>query len=272
MRHKTYGEIKSIGKEDEYHLSQYWLFEVIKDPYEIRDILDEKYSSKNREEPYDKNTPSVTNITDSLYPINWEDSERLIYWLNYKTKEQHLATASKSEKSLARGTSLHKMLELYLKDNHGIGDKSFAEYIYDPVITDEDLMIKTLERFRDAQKGKFKPIAIEKFIKLPYIQGTVDLLCEYDGRLTLCDWKTAADKYSDKIKIKKYYRQLYQYGEMMCEDGVLTKKELENLDYKIFQFNFSTARYKMFVPTKEEIYSEAAGVQEVISWYHNMKG
>lgn len=92
---------------------------------------------------------------------------------------------------------------------------------------------KFTNRFINKYSGQFKPIHLEKTIELPMeghtYRGTLDMLCEYEGKVTLIDWKTSAGPY----KIDKIYtsEQLYGYAALAeAEFGI----KIEQIMYFVF--------------------------------------
>ena len=85
-------------------------FDIIEDRNEIKKILDDKFTSKNRGEEYDENLPSVTKII-SLVPMSINTDKFLLRWQN----NTDISEQDKDKSIiLSRGTWCHKILELFV--------------------------------------------------------------------------------------------------------------------------------------------------------------
>lgn len=114
----------------------------------------------------------------------------------------------KLEAAAERGTTCHKILELYLN-----GDQE-AEYPSEYEGYADGIRLFLAEH-------EIVPYAIEKPICSSelMVAGTPDLLCEYDGKLTVIDYKFVSQICKPKVKA-----QLNLYRKMLEEAGVFPEQ------------------------------------------------
>lgn len=114
----------------------------------------------------------------------------------------------KLEAAAERGTICHKLLELYLN-----GEKE-SEYPSEYEGYADGIRLFLAEH-------KIVPYAIEKPIcsKELMVAGTPDLFCEYDGKLTVIDYKFVSQICKPKVKA-----QLNLYRRMLEEAGVFPEQ------------------------------------------------
>ncbi len=267
MKHKVTGEIKTLWKKDAARVKKFSNFELIQDQDEIKAILDDKYTSKHRGEGYDKNLPSVTVITNSLYPVDFYKEHNLIAWLDRQDTEGHKDHKQVQNVAFGKGTDLHAVLENYLKDNGKICNVSFKKY------TDNKNFLNCLERFHIDERNIFECEHSEIFLKTPYIQGTIDCLGYYEDVPALIDFKTTSSKwgFASKDKLIPYYRQLCMYSMMLEECGIMTRRELEKLRYIIFQWHLVKEDYRRFEIEQENIFACKTNILKVLNWYHKVR-
>ena len=274
IQHKVYNDYRAINKADEYQLRYYPQYKLIKKPLEIANILKGNFNSARRGGQYNPNLPSVTQLIGELYPVDFRSESGLLRWLNNRTKTDQVKTNATKNTACEKGTALHEVLEKHLIDKGEITGECLSSY------TDSDEILETLENFRAKEAGRIKSIKTEFFLQTSYCQGTVDLLCEYDGVLTLADWKTTSKKNKSTLKgvfstpssLGQYKRQLALYTIMMDDCGVLTPEQIGALEYKIFQFHFVRKDYKVFSIPRAEIQSLEKEIIKVISWYDKHLG
>lgn len=87
-------------------------FEIIEDLNDIKKILEDKFTSKNRGIEYNEDLPSVTKII-SLCPFDINSDKFLLMW---KNNTPLLEQEGDKEHILKKGTWSHKILELWVTD------------------------------------------------------------------------------------------------------------------------------------------------------------
>ena len=268
--------------------------ELITDKNKIRNVLSDKFSSRNRTEEYTAGLPSATVISSGLFPLNIDPKDRsskfnILRWWNNTSLEDMNAQKIKNKLSTDSGTFIHAILENAMNDVDTriyTKKRSLDKYIImacespeiikmidnfeDRKIYFIEMAQKTLKKFFENDIEHITPVASELFINLPgKIQGAVDLLCYYKKRLTLLDYKTSkGSKSRNQLIDSGYVRQLYIYSRMLYLGGYISKKELEQEFNGVIAF-FNWNSYNSFIHefTKEEIDKCKAYVNFVYSFY-----
>jgi ATP-dependent exoDNAse (exonuclease V) beta subunit len=144
--------------------------------------------------------PSVTNVLGSQP----EKKKSLAEWRSRVGEEQ----ANKISSSAAnRGTALHNLMEKYI-----IGDE----------IDVRKIMPSTLSYFRPVQKCLDENLELVYASETPMfsdilrLAGTADLICEWNGEVTVVDFKTAT-RMKTRDMIKDYFLQATAYSIMFEE-------------------------------------------------------
>lgn len=299
---KTY---LTIHKEDEQNFkdlvnSNYFhkenKFRLVKDRDEIRQILEDNFSSKNRGEEYTTGLPSATLISSALFPYNLDshvygNKIALLRWHNDTDFEDLQNQKVKNKLSTDSGTLCHKVLELSLQDKKTRTfdkQKNIKKYI-EKACEDKEI-VKTIENF-DTRKDYFEsmsmntlnkffkneikkldPIFDELFLKNEYIQGSIDLVAYRNGELSCIDFKTSKHSMSQKQAAEKgYLRQLYIYSRMLLRAKVISPKEYENLKFVIYFWNWNSGNSAVYEYDKKEIDRNKGYVDFILSWYWSIK-
>ena len=135
--------------------------------------------------------PSVSSITAQL------SEKGMFFW----RKRVGLDVANKiCEKAILRGTRVHLLIEKYLKDKNN-----------KPDFDNEDFEIFTnMKHYLD----KISNIIMQEKIIFSHnhkLAGTVDCIAEFDGVLSVIDFKTAKKK-KTKQAIEPYFIQCASYA------------------------------------------------------------
>ena len=150
--------------------------------------------------------PSVTTVLDKM-----SDKTHLVEWRKRVGEEE--ATRISSFAS-TRGTAIHQMCENYV-----IGED------VDLSMPHNALMFKQIQRVLDSKVDHV--IASESTLvshKLK-VAGTTDLIAEYDGKLSIIDYKTST-KRKRKDWIENYFLQSAMYSFMLWEMSGLMAKQI----------------------------------------------
>lgn len=268
--------------------------QLITDKNEIKKVLSDKFSSKNRTAEYTTGLPSATVISSGLFPMDIDYKKNgskfpLLKWWNNTSLEDMNAQKVKNKLSTDSGTLIHAVLENAMNDvdtriytKKRSLDKYISMACESPDIINMidnfeerkfyfvEMAQKTLAKFFENEIEYITPVVSELFINLPgKIQGAVDLLCYYKKRLTLLDYKTSkGSKSRNQLIDSGYVRQLYIYSRMLYLGGYISKKELEQDFQGIIAF-FNWNSYNSFIHefTKEEIDKSKAYVNFIYSFY-----
>ena len=146
------------------------------------------------ETPTGAKYPSVTSVT------RLHNQESIQAWKDKVGEEE----ANKiSRRALARGNTIHSLAEKYLLNE---GDKSD-----DFTRSDFGQMIPYLDKINNIH-------CLETQLYSDHLQtaGTVDCIGEYDGKLTVIDFKTSA-KLKKREWVKDYFMQCSAYAVMYEE-------------------------------------------------------
>lgn len=295
----------TIHKEDIHHYQDIILgdrfktenkFRLIKDRAEIKKILEDRYSSKNRSSEYTSGLPSATLISSALFPYNLDplsdkNKINLLAWNNDTPLEDLKAQKLKTKLSTDMGTTLHRVLELALTDKKTrIFDKSRSldTYIEQALIDEEivkmidnldnrkeyfrEILQKTLKKFFAQELPNIDPVFNELFVVNKGIQGAVDLIDYKNGHLYISDFKTSKKSMSqNQVEGKGYLRQLYIYSRVLLNLGIISKKEYDNLKFKIHFFNWNSGNSATYEFDKKEVDKSEGYCRFILDWYYDMK-
>jgi len=151
--------------------------------------------------------PSVTSVLSC-------DPEKEKILESWKSKVGEKEAAKISKKAAARGTRLHSLVENYLLGKPCKADLMDIE-IWNP-------MRKVLE----AKVNNIHAIEQSMFSEMLEVAGTVDLIAEYEGILSIIDIKTSARiKYN--CDIPHYFEQCAVYSFMFEELMGIKAKRLQ---------------------------------------------
>lgn len=265
-------------------------FQIITDKKEIKKILEDNFSSKNRGEEYTVGLPSATLISSALFPIDVEKDFNILNWQNSIPSDEYKMQQITNKLSTDIGTVVHACIEYAVTDrntrifnkkrnlngyiNEVFEDKDIQNMIVDFDSRKEyfrDIVLKVLTPFFENELEKVDPVFSELFLKNEYIQGSIDGVFYHNHRLYIYDWKTSKKAQSEAMIYHKYARQLYIYSRMLLRNGVITKKEYDNLGFKIGFFNWNSGRSAIYEYSKEQIDKSRAYVDFLVSWYWTMK-
>ena len=152
--------------------------------------------------------PSITSVISFISRKKFADWRAKVGEKEANRKTKHATT---------RGTRLHSLVEVYLKN----GDyKSMEEYKV-PLV---QFMFNFAKPFIDKKFGTIYQQETTMFSKRLCLAGTVDLICEVDGELSVVDFKTS-EKQKPEEWLEDYFVQLSAYWAMFVErTGVVPKK------------------------------------------------
>ncbi len=152
--------------------------------------------------------PSVTSV------ISFISRKKFADW---RARVGEEAANKKTKHATTRGTKLHKVLEVYI-DN---GDYQSLDEYQSPLI---QLMFKAAKSQLDSRLGTIYQQETNMSSARLCLAGTVDLICEVDGELSIVDFKTS-EKEKPEEWLEDYFVQLSAYWAMFSEKtGVVPKK------------------------------------------------
>ena len=168
IRNKLTGEYNTIYKRDKqsflnlkhFFESEDFNFEIVEDSEQIKQILEQYFTSKGRGEEYNEDLPSVTKIAYQLFPIDIHAEKFLLKW---KNDTPALEQTKGREDTLSRGTFAHYILQQFICDKQA-RDKD------KPLIT----KLKVLQESKKPSKRLIESIDnkilsdIERYIQMAY--------------------------------------------------------------------------------------------------------
>lgn len=263
-----------------------WKFRIIEDKEELKNIIKNSFLSKNRGEEYDETYTSVSRIANDLFPMSINE-KGLIFWMKSQTLESYNEQQEKNKEAQDFGTTLHLLLEKISLDNRhlSIKEKEIKNYVknidelyYEAVTEYKQYKFKnSINYIRDILQYT-DPICSELFLKSKNnnYQGTADSLCYFKDKLFLRDYKTTSkiDKKTGKGlfkspgDLKSYKRQLFLYHELMVENNIIQKGQIE---FALDMFSFPRKEYRVYDFDKEDILNNEKEVYNVIEWFNNNK-
>lgn len=271
-------------------------FQLIKDKKEIKNILDARYSSKNRGEEYTPGLPSATLISSALFPYNLDsrashNQVALLRWNNDIDVADMQAQKVTNKLSTDSGTFVHEVLELVLRDRQTrLFEKKRNIDKYIEQVCEDKNIINMIENFSDRKEyfvnmaksvldkffknelPKIDPVFNEIFLKTPYLQGCIDMVNYENGKLYISDFKTSKKSMSyNQVADKGYLRQLYIYSRMLLANNIITKKEYDNLGFKIYFFNWKSGNSAVYEFDKKMVDKSEGYVNFILSWYFSIK-
>ena len=152
--------------------------------------------------------PSVTSV------ISFISRKKFADW---RARVGEAAANKKTKHATTRGTKLHKVLEVYI-DN---GDYQSLDEYQSPLI---QLMFKAAKSQLDNRLDTIYQQETNMSSDRLCLAGTVDLICEVDGELSIVDFKTS-EKEKPEEWLEDYFVQLSAYWAMFSEKtGIVPKK------------------------------------------------
>lgn len=152
--------------------------------------------------------PSVTSV------ISFINAHKFAEWRKRVGNEE---ANRKCKHGTTRGTRLHRLLEVYIQN----GDyKALDEYKI-PLI---EMMFKAAKFYLDTRLDNIYQQETPMFSDKLCLAGTVDLICEVDGELSIVDFKTSSSEKPEEW-LEDYFVQLSAYWAMFSEKtGIVPKK------------------------------------------------
>ena len=168
--------------------------------------------------------PSITSVISFVGREKWADWQQKVGLQEANKVRAH---------STRRGTKFHKLSEVYLRN----GDwKSLEEY-KDPLI---QLMFAAAKPHMDKRLSNIMFQEHQMYTDKFGVAGTVDLICDVDGELSIVDFKTSKREKPEEW-LEDYFVQLSAYWAMFSEKTGIAPKKLvvflvgENGDVQIVE-------------------------------------
>jgi len=152
--------------------------------------------------------PSVTSV------ISFVKASKFAEW-RQRVGEEEANRVTKQ--ATTRGTKLHRVFEVYLQN----GDYQALDEWQSPLI---QLMFKYAKPYIDKRLDRIYQQETNMYSSRLCLAGTVDLICEVDGELSIVDFKTSKQEKPEEW-LEDYFVQLSAYWAMFSErTGVVPQK------------------------------------------------
>ena len=166
-------------------------------------------SGRKYKTPDGKLYPSITTVLSSY------NKQAIMEWRQRVGEEE----ANKiSRQAAGRGTKLHNTVENYLLNE-------MSDLKMQTMMPDTKELFMSVKPFIDAHIGNIYGIEQALYSHKLRLAGRCDCIAEWDGRLSIVDWKTASKK-KDAEHIQNYFMQATAYAEMF---GELTGKSINQI-------------------------------------------
>lgn len=142
--------------------------------------------------------PSITTVLSIL------KEKELFEWRKRVGEAEANRVSSHASK---RGTAVHSIIEDYL-NNVPIDDKKYMPHIRENFFQIKDIL--------DTRIGKIYAQEKKLFSNYLRVAGTVDCIAEFDGKLSVIDFKTSR-RVKERSKIETYFMQETAYAIMWEE-------------------------------------------------------
>jgi len=152
------------------------------------------------ETPDGKKYPSVTTVT------GWD--KRLFF------KKWRQENPQESKRVLGRGNIFHELVENYLNNKDPLEKENPSDYWNTHVENSKELFYILQDELNKINNIRCLEVAL--WSKLLTLAGRVDCIAEYDGKLSIIDFKTSTRPKSKK-DIENYFLQATAYAIMWHE-------------------------------------------------------
>ena len=149
--------------------------------------------------------PSVTTITSQ------HGKDKILEWRKRVGEEEANRISTKASN---RGTKVHKICENYLNNEEDYARTNPA-HIH-KTMPDTIAMFKSLQPLLDEHVNNIHALEIPLYSHHLRVAGRVDCIAEYDGKLSIIDFKTSG-RLKEESWIKGYFMQCSAYAVMYEE-------------------------------------------------------
>ena len=149
--------------------------------------------------------PSVTTITSQ------HGKDKIIEWRRRVGEEEANRISTRASN---RGTKVHKICENYLNNEEDYARTNPA-HIH-KTMPDSIAMFKSLQPLLDEHVNNIHALEIPLYSHHLKVAGRVDCIAEYDGKLSIIDFKTSG-RLKEESWIKGYFMQCSAYAVMYEE-------------------------------------------------------
>ena len=148
--------------------------------------------------PEGKKYPSVTTITSQ------HNKQSIMEW---RKRVGHEEATRISTKAAGRGTKVHKLCEDYLNNQIDYTKGHMPSNV---------AMFKKIQPLLDQYVNNIHALEVPLYSNYLRVAGRVDCIAEFDGKLSVIDFKTA-NRSKEENKIQNYFMQCAAYAIMYEE-------------------------------------------------------
>ena len=168
--------------------------------------------------------PSITSV------ISWVNRKK---WADWRQRVGVEEANRKNKKATNRGTGFHSIMEEFMANN----DVTTMTQYSVPLL---QLMFKSAKPYLEKHITNVYQQETRMCSHKMCLAGTVDLICDFDGELSIVDFKTS-EKEKPEEWLEDYFVQLSAYWAMFAETTDVVPKKLvvflvaENGDVQIVE-------------------------------------
>lgn len=188
--------------------------------------------------------PSVTSITSQ------QSKEAIKQWRKRVGEKKANAITAQATR---RGTKAHLLIEQYIG----------GEKIEDSMPTEYELY-KLFHETANKHIDNIRAIEGQMYSDYLRVAGTADCIAEYDGRLSIIDWKTSSKPKKEEW-ISGYYMQSAAYAVMFEENTKLP------IDQIVIIIGCSTGELQIFKAKRDDWIHKFIELREVYDNLHNYR-
>lgn len=144
--------------------------------------------------------PSVTTVLSNTGDKSWVEA--------WKQQVGSAKAKAITERATRRGTAVHDMIERYLKNEPHPADGHERSHVG---------LFNQIKLLLNRQLGEIRAQEIPLYSDTLQIAGRVDCVAEYDGVLSIVDFKTSTNPKKDAESIEDYFIQCTAYAVMYYE-------------------------------------------------------
>lgn len=178
-------------------------------PIELPEVT-QKYSNGVRYYKSKKSDDLYPSVTTVLYH---EKPQGIIDWEKRIGEEEAAKILSRAS---YRGTKVHAIVEDYIQNKPLKLDDQMPNHV--------DLF-KKIQRTIDEHIGNINVVEGKLISDYLKVGGTVDCIAEFDGKISIIDWKTSENVKKEEF-IRKYYQQASSYAVMFEESTGIPIQDL----------------------------------------------
>jgi genome maintenance exonuclease 1 len=182
--------------------------------------------------------PSVTTISGQ------HGKDKILEWRRRVGEEEANRI---STKAASRGTRVHKICENYLNNEEDYTRKQMPDSV---------VMFKSIQDLLDNHVNNIHALEVPLYSDHLRVAGRVDCIAEYDGKLSVIDFKTSS-KPKEESWIKNYFMQCSAYAVMYEERTRIPVSQL------VIMIAVDSDQPQVFIKKRDEYIKDFIAYREV---------